>query len=276
MRRIWGFFAFFVVLLAGTCSGGTPPFLDVTRSQPSGASTRMLGDGTILKETFPLPQFTYHMVIVDKDVELEGLRTNLVAVTKAHLRAAMLQAQETMKLFQGIRLEDLRLTMDLHRAFIGENPVSGDPEAVVKCSFTGVVVLTNHDAPVGMSPQERAKLQHREISNVVQVSLEDTKGLLGRLSGDKNLPVVEKFTVHVRQEDEQGSHTKTRSMGAVLTLVGIFLVSTILLSVSMVIRRRLTRMKSLHFANDARDTSDRSDTSECSNEDEPSPLPEVL
>jgi hypothetical protein len=200
----------------------------------------MSNGDTLYKERINLPRFALRMVIIDKDVNFDEFQSHLTAITTAHLRAALRVAGHSSAVLQSIRIEDLRLHMTLHRAFSGENRETGEPEAVVTCTFTGEVVMTNHGTSPGRPNEEH------EINQVASAALKQNDILYGRLIADKSMPAIKKFNVHLESVDDQRTVISESSHGSTVSLGGTVLVLCILVSAVLTVRRRLARRRVLH------------------------------
>lgn len=146
----------------------------------------------------PVPTFSYRMTIIDKDLELDGFESHLIRITIAHLETALGAALSSSSTLRDMRVDNLQLGANLHRAFTGENPETGEPEALVRCSFSGSVFLSAHgEARDAVPTVEQEGQQRSEVDQIIEGALSNSDLLFQRFAADANLKVVEELSVNI-------------------------------------------------------------------------------
>eukprot|EP00977_Amphora_coffeiformis_P014120 scaffold3856_cov169-Amphora_coffeaeformis.AAC.6 len=157
------------------------------------------------QKTFPIPVFSYHMTIVDRDVKLDDFESHLLRITMAHLQTATGAALSsgTSSTLRDIRVDNFHLGANLHRAFTGENLETGEPEALVRCSFTGSVYLSVYGDATTAETEEDGFQQQEELDQIIEGALSNKDLLLQRFSSDSVLNIIEDLTVSVEEPNRQ-------------------------------------------------------------------------
>lgn len=197
-------------------------------------------------DTFSLPQFSYRMTIIDRDVKMDDFETHLTSITVAHLETALRRA------LPDVTVNDVRVRATVHRAFLGLDTESGQPEALVNCALAGSVVLTQHGlkAPTARSGDETTSvsssswiesgLLRDDIHQIVAAAVLDTDLLYQRFSADSILKIIKDLSVHVKQGNvvaQQKPIDESASLSSV-PVTGLLLFSTIVLSLTALVLAR--------------------------------------
>ena len=197
------------------------------------------------QKTFPIPVFSYHMTIIDRDVKLDDFESHLLRITMAHLQTATGAALSSgaSPNLRDIQVNNFQLGANLHRAFMGENADTGEPEALVRCSFTGSVFLSIYGDATKAETEEVEFQQQEELDQIIERALSNKELLLQRFSADSVLNVIENLTVTVQEPNRQRQKIDASpSWGGeyVIQITGLVLVLTfIAFAAALVIRRVL-------------------------------------
>ena len=202
------------------------------------------------QKTFPIPAFSYHMIIIDKDVKLDDFESHLLRITMAHLQTATgaaLSAGASPTL-RDIRVENFQLGANLHRAFMGENRKTGQPEALIRCSFTGAVFLSIHGVTITAEMEEDDLQRREELDQIVENALFKKEILLHRFSSDSVLNVIEDLTVTIEEPSRQRQEIDALASSGgdyVRQITGVVLILTfIAFAAVLVIRHVLQGVRS--------------------------------
>lgn len=217
-------------------------------------------NGGPLQKTFPIPFFSYHMTIVDQDVVMDRFESHLVTITTAHLETALQGALSTSQTLRRVRVDDFVLdTRDVHRAFRGENSETGQPEALVRCSFTGSMDLSFHGLILPETEEEMGVdtnlQQQREINSIIHKALSNKQLLSHRFSVDSILSVIQDFKVHVSDVNEpkeavltlEASSSRGTTDASISPVTGTTLLFTGAFVLGFLLARRMFHRRSASF-----------------------------
>mmetsp|Transcript_3833 Transcript_3833/g.7670 ORF Transcript_3833/g.7670 Transcript_3833/m.7670 type:complete len:329 (+) Transcript_3833:10-996(+) len=255
MRMTPRYLAWSLLVLYGTSSvvsgarerlrnGAASPFstMDVTPLE-----RRSLRSLLREQKTFPIPVFSYHMTIVDRDVKLDDFESHLLRITMAHLQTATGAALSsgTSPTLRDIRVDNFHLGANLHRAFTGENLETGEPEALVRCSFTGSVYLSVYGDATTAETEEDGFQQQEELDQIIEGALSNKDLLLQRFSSDSVLNIIEDLTVSVEEPNRQRQKIDASpSWGSdyVIHITGVVLILTFAAFAAVLAIRRALRV----------------------------------
>ena len=187
------------------------------RTTPQEAPPRrhLTGSSSSSSHTFSMPEFSYRMTIIDRDVKLDDFEAHLVSITTAHLETALARTLDQAG-NGNLRVDHVKVTSSFQRAFLGLNSDTGDPEALVNGAFGGSVVVSRHGttaATTRSAPQEPAAAWYEsstlrdQIHQIVIEALADTNVLFSRFSADATLEIIKEISVHVvEQGKSRDSH----------------------------------------------------------------------